>query len=248
MSNRKFISSHDCQNPQVLLCQHHICVVTVVEQNTKNLIISYTHYFLEKSLGTFKMYSNVTVSELSLPNSSGNEDRTIVDKNGNRYTKLDCDFIMTNDKSEKHSVYQCIKKNSQKCFGKIALNDQSNGLAKVIQLHSCRWSYDEASEFCYLRYGCNKYIKTGYHPPVQTWKERWNLLWSIHSETLNIWTHAIGIIIAAYCLWNTIFFMDGSDYWISILHDFAGLTMFLSSTAYHWLHKSRKRIQIFTTA
>lgn len=36
MSNRKFISSHDCQNPKILLCQHHKSVVTVVDYNNKN--------------------------------------------------------------------------------------------------------------------------------------------------------------------------------------------------------------------
>ena len=180
------------------------------------------------------MYSNITVSQVSLPNSPC-ETKTLVDQNGNKYVELDCHFITSYYFTENYSVYQCSKQNSQGCMGKLASKDQSM-MAMVIQPHSCRWSYDEASKFCYLRYGVNKYIKTGYHPPVQTWKDRWNLLWSIHSETGNIWTHAIGIIIAACYLWNTVVFLDSSDYWIWVFHDFVSFTLFVNSTIYHWLH------------
>ena len=166
--------------------------------------------------------------------------RKLIDQNGNRYVELDYDVSICPGLSGSYSVFQCTKKDSQGCTGKIAFYDQSNTI-KVIQLHSCRWSYDEASKFCYLRYGVNKFIKTGYHPPVQTWKERWNLLWSIHFETWNIWTHAIGIVISACCLWNTAFFRESSDYWIWVLHDFVCFTMFLKSTVYHWLHTCSER-------
>ena len=185
------------------------------------------------------MYSNITVSQVSLPNSPC-ETKTLVDQNGNKYIELDCHFITSYYFTENYSVYQCSKQNSQGCMGKLASKDQSM-MAMVIQPHSCRWSYDEASKFCYLRYGVNKYIKTGYHPPVQTWKDRWNLLWSIHSETGNIWTHAIGIIIAVCCLWNTVFFLDGSDYWMWVFHDFLAFTLFVKSTIYHWLHTCSER-------
>ena len=180
---------------------------------------------------SYKMYSKVIVNQILLHNSP----RRFVDQNGNRYEELDRDFMAKHAFDGKYSIFQCIKNDSQGCMGKIALQDQSK-TAKVIQFHSCRWSYEEASTFSYLRYGVNKYIRSGYHPPVQTWMERWNLLWSVHSETWNIWTHAVGIIISTYYLWNTVFYMDGPDYWMLVFHDLMDLNLYCGSTVYHWLH------------
>ena len=178
------------------------------------------------------MFSNVSVREIL---DSSIESKRLVDQNGREYVELECNLISNHDLSRNFSVFQCTKKESQGCLGKITLHDQSK-LAKLIQLHSCRWSYDEASSFCFLRYGDNKFIRTGYHPPVQTWFERWNLLWTIHSETWNIWTHVIGILLSAYCLLNSALNMNDPDYWIWILHDFVSFSMFFSSTVCHWLH------------
>ena len=55
-------------------------------------------------------------------------------------------------------------------------------------------SYEELPTHLELFYD-NKYIKKGYHPPPQSWKETWSLLWSIHYETINIWSHLIGSFI-----------------------------------------------------
>ena len=110
----------------------------------------------------------------------------------------------------------------------------------MINLHSCRWSYDEASGYCYERYGGNEYIKTGYHPPVQTWLEKWNLLWSVHSETGNIWTHAIGVMISLYFLWNTVFNTDFCNDHVMVFIESVNVALFLQSTIYHWLHNCSK--------
>ena len=110
----------------------------------------------------------------------------------------------------------------------------------MINLHSCRWSYDEASGYCYERYGGNEYIKTGYHPPVQTWLEKWNLLWSVHSETGNIWTHAIGVMISLYFLWNTVFNTHFCNDHVMVFIESVNVARFLQSTIYHWLHNCSK--------
>ena len=237
MPNRKFISLHDFQGSQQLFISTCVLLPLATKHNRNK---EYLYTILSKtSFRLLKMYSKVSDSQISLPTSPGGT-RKLIDHNGNRYVELDYDFIMDPNLSKSCSIFQCTKKDSQGCMGKIALYDQYKTV-RVIQFHSCRWSYDEASKFCYLRYGVNKFIKTGYHHPVQTWQERWNLLWSIHSETWNIWTHVIGIVISAYCLWNSIFFMNGSDHWILVLHDLAGLATFLKSTAYHWLHTCSER-------
>ena len=110
-----------------------------------------------------------------------------------------------------------------------------------------QWSFQKQRLLCYeelpphleLFYD-NKYIKKGYHPPPQSWKETWGLLWSIHYETINIWSHLIGSFIFLGFLYEDLNNCIEQGYWINLMYDFAAFTTFTFSTLYHWLHIQSK--------
>ena len=102
--------------------------------------------------------------------------------------------------------------------------------------HSCRWTYEEAVNYCYDIYFGNDNIKTGYHPPIATWRQAWKLLWTLHSETGNIWSHGIGMMIFIFYSLESLFNTEAFDYWIVLFFNFAHFAVFANSTFYHWLH------------
>ena len=96
-------------------------------------------------------------------------------------------------------------------------------------------SYEELPLHLELIYD-NECIKKGYHPPPCSWKETWGLLWSVHYETINIWSHLIGSFLFIGYLFDDLYNCDKNDYWMNLIYDFASFTTFTFSTLYHWLH------------
>ena len=87
----------------------------------------------------------------------------------------------------------------------------------------------------YRRQVENIYIKQGYHPPPKNWLEVWSLLWSIHSETINIWSHLVGSLLFLYYFIDTILYNEENDHWVTAFYDFSAFTGFTLSTFYHLL-------------
>ena len=96
-------------------------------------------------------------------------------------------------------------------------------------------SYEELPAHLLLMHD-NPYIRKGYHPPTKTWQESWGLLWSVHSETLNIWSHMIGSVLFLVFLLKDL--NDGleTDYWITLIYDLGSFFTFTFSALYHWFH------------
>ena len=157
----------------------------------------------------------------------GNEN-FLTDQNGYKYRKVKGKYD-----ADVSTVFgfECDKNGSQKCMAKLRYNEITmEGI--LITSHSCRWSYEEIPDYR----KDSIYIKTGYHPTTSTWSEKLNLLFTIHSETINIWSHMFGIFLFCGYLLESLFNEDAKYYWVGILFDLASLMMFATSTAYHWLH------------
>ena len=108
--------------------------------------------------------------------------------------------------------------------------------SKTSQIHLL--SYEELPD--YRRLQENIYIREGYHPAPRSWIELWKLLWSIHSETINIWTHLIGSLIFLVFLSDSLLHENGNDYLIIVFWDITAFITFTSSTLYHWLRVCSK--------
>ena len=119
----------------------------------------------------------------------GSKNRIIVDQSGRKYQEC-----FSNSARKRFNRFECVKKESQKCNGYLIHDDQA-GKIVLNELHSCRWTYHEAIQYCYAMYCGNPDIKTGYHPSIGTWQDQWTLLWTLHHETFNIWSHGIFMII-----------------------------------------------------
>ena len=156
----------------------------------------------------------------------------IVDQKGYKYRNC----MQNYEASEKFSTFECDKKYSQDCKGQISCDNETGRRGLLMKKHSCRWSYEEAVNYCYTVYHGNPNIKTGYHPPIASFDEAWRLLWSIHFETFNIWSHLVGVILHLYFLLESLMNIDAYDYWITIFYNFLTLAMFTQSTLYHWMH------------
>ena len=87
----------------------------------------------------------------------------------------------------------------------------------------------------------NPDIKTGYHPPIGTWQEAWTLLWTLHTETFNIWSHGIFVIVWGYIVMQSLLDSNAYDDWITLLVACTDLMVYIFSTAYHWLHITSKQ-------
>ena len=156
------------------------------------------------------------------------ETNSLTDRNGYKYREVkgnnDADISTLFD-------FECDKNRSQKCMAKLKCNKMSmEGI--LITPHSCRWSYEEIPDYRKN----NIYIKTGYHPTTSTWCEQFHLLYTLHSETINIWSHMVGIFLFCGYLLDSLFNDDDKYYWIALLFDLGALIMFATSTAFHWLH------------
>ena len=151
----------------------------------------------------------------------------LTDQNGYKYRNAkgnyDADSILFD--------FECDKFESQKCMAKLRYNEVTmEGI--LITSHSCRWSYEEIPEYRQD----NIYIKRGYHPTTITWSEKLYLLFSLHTETINIWSHMVGIFLFSMYLMDSLINGDADYYWIGIIFDLGALFMFTTSVAYHWLH------------
>ena len=153
----------------------------------------------------------------------------LTDQNGHRYLKVKGNFDA--DDSSTIFDFECDKYESQKCMAKLKYNDITmEGI--LIESHSCRWSYEEIPDYR----KDNMFIKTGYHPTTSTWYETLQLLFTLHSETINIWSHMFGIFLFFGYLLDSLFNHDAKYYWARILFDLGALMLFTNSTTYHWLH------------
>ena len=110
---------------------------------------------------------------------------------------------------------------------------KSDAKTRFSSNHAYLLSYEELPHYRKLQE--NIYIKQGYHPPPKNWIELWNLLWSIHSETINIWSHMMGALLFLYFFINTVLFDKEDDHWVTIFFDLAAFTTFTLSALYHWL-------------
>ena len=161
--------------------------------------------------------------------------RIIVDQNGRKYQEC-----LSNSVGNKSTRFGCLKRDSQKCNGEIIYDDQV-GEIRISKIHSCRWTYEEAIRYCYIMYHGNPDIKTGYHPSIGTWSEAWSLLWTLHTETFNIWSHGIFIIVWGYITMQCMLDTSAFDYWINLFLACKDLAVFIFSASYHWLHIISKR-------
>ena len=87
----------------------------------------------------------------------------------------------------------------------------------------------------------NPDIKTGYYPPIGTWQEAWTLLWTLHTESLNIWSHGVFIMVWGYIVIQSLLDVSAFDYWIALIIASADLLVVHSSAVYIWLHITSKR-------
>ena len=123
-----------------------------------------------------------------------------------------------------------ILKNLSTCFYKCS--------KMICQLRSSKprlLSYEELPSHLLLIHD-NEYIRNGYHPPPKSWQESWGLLWSLHSETINIWSHMIGSVLFFGFLLNDFLTGIETDNWINLIYDVGSFFTFTFSALYHWLH------------
>jgi len=83
---------------------------------------------------------------------------------------------------------------------------------------------------------CNSYIHGGYRIDFHQYSEVLSSLFSIHNETVNIWSHLLGLIIMIICFTYTLFnfdFLHFSDLMYFVLFFLGACAMFLLSTLYH---------------
>ena len=154
--------------------------------------------------------------------------KVLIDENGFKYLEA---AKKGYDVTTKCLVFDCNKKESQNCMSKVSYNVTTRN-AILITSHSCRWTYEEIPD--YRR--DNSYIHTGYHPTTITWRETFRLLLTLHTETVNIWSHMVGIPLFSWYLWDSVINVDAYDYWINVWFDLTSLLLFIGSTAYHWFH------------
>ena len=153
---------------------------------------------------------------------------SLTDQNGHNYLKAK--RIYDADSSTLFD-FQCDKYESQKCMARLRYNEITmEGI--LIASHSCRWSYEELPDYRKEHI----FIKTGYHPTISTWSEKLKLLFTLHSETINIWSHMFGIFLFCGYLLDSSLNGDAKYYWARILFDLGAMMLFTNSTAYHWLH------------
>ena len=162
-------------------------------------------------------------------NDTKQKKKILIDQNGFKYIEVKQHYdVATNNNG---FAFRCNKNESQNCMAKVTYNETTKK-ATLITSHSCRWTYEEIPDYR----KDNSYIHTGYHPSINTWRETFGLLVTLHSETVNIWSHMVGIFLFSWYLWDSVFNVDAFDYWIKVWFDLAALIFFINSTAYHWLH------------
>ena len=159
---------------------------------------------------------------------TGGNTNSLMDENGHGYLKAKENYEAYNSKL---FDFECDKYESQKCMAKLRCNEITmEGI--LIASHSCRWSYEEIPDYR----KDNIYIHRGYHPTTRTWSETLQLLFTLHTETINIWSHMLGIFLFCGYLLDSLFNDDAKYYWVGILYDLAALMVFTNSTAYHLFH------------
>eukprot|EP00127_Corallochytrium_limacisporum_P000279 Clim_evm26s9 gene=Clim_evmTU26s9 len=94
-------------------------------------------------------------------------------------------------------------------------------------------TYDETHEWL----KDNEYIRTGYRTNYNV-KESWKSLFRIHNETLNVWSHVLGIIIFGIQIGLLVSGYHDShigptNKWIYTAAAFAAIICFASSATYH---------------
>jgi adiponectin receptor len=74
----------------------------------------------------------------------------------------------------------------------------------------------------------NKYIRTGYRAPL-TWRQGLGTLFTIHNETINVWSHLVPAILLMYLA-----IVNQDEFgWIYSACNFTSSVVFWASAAYH---------------
>jgi adiponectin receptor len=97
------------------------------------------------------------------------------------------------------------------------------------------------SEFHEIMQSDNKYLFSGYrYLPIQSTKKCFKSIFSLHNETLNIWTHIISLIIYLSSIRKIteIWKMDKEDYLFFLLFLLSACTTYIFSVLYHTLRSN----------
>ncbi len=91
------------------------------------------------------------------------------------------------------------------------------------------------------------FIIRGYRAVHQPWSYYWKSLFHKHNETINVWSHLIGILYMIYLIYyynQRLNFLENSHSWPFAVSIGTAIIMFISSAAAHLLHSKSESIHL----